>query len=337
MERIEDSFNAICKENPDYFEFFYIYMATKSILKKYYYPFIKDVNPFYTDHGFNHIERIFERLFDLLKPHLLTDDQVISPQGRKRINSDKLSEKLNAYDLYLLMSSVLWHDVGNLYGRKEHEKNIYKLFDRAKNFLHDRNSADWIEKIGKAHSGAAAIDANIERGQLNEGIFTYHPRFLAALLRFADELDEDKRRISERIDDIPDGSKAYWFFCRCNDSIKVEPEDEDPKKSKIVIEGRIERKDLFDKFGKETSDGKIEEVIGIEEYVKRVQKINNAMSYCSIYLKPYRFRTPDQIELRMRVCEGADCLNDINVTFNSSFGYDEFFSKYKSSLENMRL
>jgi hypothetical protein len=312
-------------------------MATKSILKKYYYSFIRDVNPFYTDHGFNHIVRIFERLFDLLKPHLLTDDddEVIMPQSRKSINSDKLSTKINAYDLYLLMCSVLWHDIGNLYGRKEHEKKIFKLFDKAKDFLHDKNSADWIEKIGKAHSGNKAID-NIERETLNMEVFTYHPKFLAALLRFADELDEDKRRISEKIESIPEESEAFWFFCKCNESIKVEPTDEDHKKSIIVVEARIESVDIYHKFGKAVIDGKKEKVFGIEEYIRRIQKICKEMLYCGTYMKPYHFRAPDQLELRLRICEGADCLNDINANFNALNGYDSFFEMHNSVLEQFK-
>lgn len=85
LNPLENSFLEVCKEDSNYMEYFYIYMATKSILKRYYYPYIRDVNPFFTDHGENHIERIFERLFSLLKPHLIIYGEPIAPQARKLI------------------------------------------------------------------------------------------------------------------------------------------------------------------------------------------------------------------------------------------------------------
>lgn len=330
LNSIEISFKEICKEDANYMEYFYIYMATKSILKRYYYPYIRDVNPFFTDHGEGHIERIFERLYPLLRPHLLTDDEPISPQSRKDINSDKMSEKINAYDLYLLMCSVLWHDTGNLYGRQGHESKIHKLFSNAKGFLYDEPSAGWIEKIGRAHSGENAIEQHIEREVLNMEGFTYHPKFLASLLRIADELDEDRRRTSNRIENLPENSKVYWFFCNCTDSIKVEPDSREEKKSKIVIEGRINKSDLFSKYMKDF------EVTAIYEYIYRVDKINKELFFCGNYMKPFRFRPPDQLELRLSIVDGGKTIKLLEEIFNKTFGYNEFFQKHSSTLEAMR-
>ena len=327
LNLLEHSFKDICREDSTYMEYFYTYMATKYILKKYYYQYIRDVNPFFTDHGEGHIERIFERLYSLLKPHLI-DEETITPQARQRINSDKMSDKINAYDLYLLMCAVLWHDVGNLYGREDHEKKIFKLFSKARGFLHDENSANMIEKIGKAHSGNNAIDLNIDKEDYNIEVFTYHPKFLASLLRIADELDEDRRRISERIDEIPEESKVYWLFCKCNDSIKVEQDIHDDRKSKIVIEGKMSQSDLFRKYMK----GSLE-VTEIYEYIYRVDKIRKELMDCNRYMKPYRFRPPDVIELRLRIVNGDENIKSIDEIFGPNFGYDTFFKRHKDALE----
>lgn len=334
---IEDAFINICNEKSDYAEFYHIYFATKCILQKNYYPFIKDVNPFYTDHGINHINRILHKLFRLLKPHLVLDEGT-TPYTRKHINEDKTSKKLNAYELYLLMCSVLWHDVGNLYGRIKHENNIHHFFDKAKNFLHDKNSSEWIEKICEAHSGSNAIISKIDRESKNEKEFTFYPRFLAALLRFSDELDEDKQRIGERVIDLlPEGKQAFWFFCKCNDSIDVE--DDDFQNRKIIIECKINRCELFQKLKKENTDGTgIEEVIGIKEYSKRINKINEERKYCTLYFKPHYFKTPDKIELRLSIydVDNKTCLDKINFMYDDANGDNEFFKSNTGTLEKYR-
>jgi hypothetical protein len=341
LRPIERSFKDICNEDQKYLEFFYIYMASKHILQKDYYPFIKDVEPFMTDHGFGHIERILTKLFYLLRPQLLTDDNPEAPMTRATINTDRTSKKLNAFEVYLLLCSVLWHDIGNLYGRLDHEKNVKNIFKKAKDFLHDDTSYYWIEGICKGHSGKDAIQSNIKREVVNEKDFTCYPRFLAAILRLADELDEDKSRIGERVyEKIPPQKEAYWFFCKCNDSIKIEPDIHGAEMKKIVIEGKIDKNDLFRKIKKEIKKGtdtEIVEVIGIEEYINRVNKINDELNYCYHFLKdPHYYKPPNKIELRLRVFENHDAIDDITADFDKYNGYKEFFEVNRDKLNNYR-
>ncbi|MBL7128260.1 MAG: hypothetical protein ISS16_04665 [Ignavibacteria bacterium] len=327
--QIEDAFLNICEEKSEYLEYYHIYFATKYILQKDYYPYIKDVTSFYTDHSVNHINRILDTLFDVLKPHLIMNEDVTP---RKYISQDKASNKLNAYELYLLMCSVLWHDIGNLFGRINHERNINKLFDKAKDFLYDTSSSEWIKKICNAHSGVNAIESIIDRERKNEKKFTFYPRFLAALLRLSDELDEDKQRIGEKIiglDIIPKKKLAYWFFCKCNDSIKIE--EEDYGRRKIVIESKMDKNDIFKSMKKETENG-IDDVIGIEEYSKRINKINEERRYCSKYFKPHYFKIIDKINLLLRIYDNNNFLEEINFTYDDNNGVDEFFNHSKDIL-----
>lgn len=333
---IEDAFLNICKERDEYLEYYYTYIATKIILQKHYYSYIKDRNPWYTDHGINHINRILRRLFDLLRPHLLTDDDAISSQARKLINTDKMSKKLNAYELYLLLTSVLWHDIGNLYGRSAHEKNINKYFKIAKDFLHDNSSCEWIEKIAKAHSGTKAIESNIDIVTKNEGEFTFYPRFLAALLRFADELDEDKERIGAKIySEVPEENQIYWFFCKCNNSIKIET-NYLPGQTKIAIESSIDKGELFKKYKKKNKSGVCEEIFGIDEYINRIDKINTERQYCRIYSEPRYFKMPSTIELRLRIYDASNYLEEIKFEFNDRDGVTEFFTGNNQKLDSYR-
>lgn len=333
---IEDAFLKICSEKSEYLEFYHIYFATKFILQKHYYPYIKDANPYYTDHGIGHINRISDRLFDLLKDHLLIQEET-TPYPNANARGSKGSKLLNAYELYLLMCSVLWHDIGNLYGRTKHEEKIHKLFDKAKNFLHDENSSEWIGKIAEAHSGVKAIDKIGFESKHDRGL-PYYPRFLAALLRFSDELDEDKERIGERVyENLPKEQEAYWFFCKCNDSIHIEEEGEF-RIQKIVVESKISKADLFRKLKKE-KDGTIEEVIGIEEYCRRINKINEERKYCSLYLnKAHYFKLPEKVEILLCIydLDQKTCLEKIDFVYDNTNGYDEFFRENDKILDKYR-
>lgn len=341
MEKLplENAFYQICNEKTEYNEFYHIYFATKSILQKDYYPFIKDANPWYTDHGIGHINRIINRLYHLLKDHLLINEETTPYPSANVIREDRASKLLNAYELYLLMCSVLWHDIGNLYGRTNHEKNINNYFKKAKNFLHDKNSSEWIEKIAEAHSGLKAIETNIDVESKNEKGVPYYPRFLAALLRFSDELDEDKDRIGEKLyDDVPVGKQAYWFFCKCNDSIHLE-EEGDFGIIKVVFESKIFKSELFKKLGKENNEGIVKEVVGIEEYSKRINKINEERKYCSLYLNKFHyFKVPDKIELRLNIydMDNKTCLDHITFTYDDTNGYNEFFKENNKTLGKYR-
>jgi hypothetical protein len=64
-------------------------------------PNIKGVEPNLTDHGGRHIENV------LSNAHRLVQD-----------------EQISALDLYLLCQSILFHDAGNVGGRKDHQKRV---------------------------------------------------------------------------------------------------------------------------------------------------------------------------------------------------------------------
>jgi len=336
---LENAFSQICNEKAEYKEFYHIYFATKSILQKHYYPFIKDANPYYTDHGIGHINRILNRLYSLLKDHLLIKEETTPYPSASIMRDDRASKMLNVYELYLLMCSVLWHDIGNLYKRSHHEKNINRYFEKAKNFLHDENSSEWIEKIAEAHSGSNTIETIIDVESKYEKGIPYYPRFLAALLRFSDELDEDKERIGEKLyKELPLGKKAYWFFCKCNDSIHLE-EEGDFKIIKVVFESKMLKHELFQKLGKESSTGSVEEVVGIEEYSRRINKINDERKYCSLYLNKFHyFKVPVKIELRLSIydVDNKTCLDHITFVYDDTNGYNEFFKINNNILEKYR-
>lgn len=140
---------------------------------------IPRTEPDLTDHGENHLADVMKRVCALIGP----EDVHLSP-----------------HELYLLGVSILFHDVGNLHGREEHNAKIADIYNAARKgearFHPERNA---VLAIAGAHSGSTksgnkdtvksvttlSFDGNRVKGQE-----------LAAILRFADELAEGPHRTS---------------------------------------------------------------------------------------------------------------------------------------------
>lgn len=141
-----------------------------------------------TDHGPRHIKDVLENIYHLIRSEF-------SKKGDNR--------PLNGIELYVLGLSALFHDVGNIFSRKEHQKRISQIYDQARPSLNghqDHEEKKLILSICRAHCGEAFDGSN------NTLIFVdktsaldkrpIRPLFLASILRFADELAEGEQRTS---------------------------------------------------------------------------------------------------------------------------------------------
>ena len=139
------------------------------------------------DHGEKHIENLIETL-DVLVPN-------------------NVKEELNTQEIFLLLCSVHFHDVGLLYEKQEGEDWLAVRKDhpdRAYDYIHEYYQ-DWglskaqayaLQNICLGHSGETLYelpeDTMVGRSEVRI-------RFLSALLRLADELDVDYTRVSRYI------------------------------------------------------------------------------------------------------------------------------------------
>ena len=73
-------------------------------------PFITRTEPNLSDHGPEHIQNVFENAYLLLGKH-----------GCSHADT-KLA--LNANELYFLSLSTLFHDLGNIHGRTDHNRRL---------------------------------------------------------------------------------------------------------------------------------------------------------------------------------------------------------------------
>ena len=109
------------------------------------------------------------------------------------------------------------------------------MFQNVSGQMYDEFMRTQIIRVAEAHSGTGSIERFIPNSHAVASLRgeDVHPQFLAAVLRFADELDEDHRRIAplewrsmQRGGKalVPPGSQRYWYFSERNLSIKVRTE-----------------------------------------------------------------------------------------------------------------
>jgi hypothetical protein len=144
---------------------------------------IQGVEPLLSDHGPKHIADVMKQVLMLIS----TDEQI---------------HKLQALDLYVLLLAVLFHDVGNLFGRFGHNNRIAAVYDFARGTSADvRHEKALVIRAARAHTGQSTTgDKNTlfelnDREHLNGEIIKLQT--IAAVLRFADELAEGPQRTTD--------------------------------------------------------------------------------------------------------------------------------------------
>jgi hypothetical protein len=141
----------------------------------------------------------------VLTNHGVKHVQMVIRYAYKLLGESKLKE-LIGYEIFILLLSIHFHDVGNIYGRDKHEKKIADIMDD----LGDKIPLDNAERrivvaIAEAHGGNVDTDATdkdtLRLLQVFENCngIKIRPALLAAILRFADELADDNTRASRYV------------------------------------------------------------------------------------------------------------------------------------------
>ena len=158
------------------------YDSTLAQLRREVYENIKATEPNLTDHGMRHVTNVQDNVLALLR------------------EDDKLAD-LSGIEIYCLAMLVLFHDAGNVYGRKGHQNNVGRVFDKIRGTDPAlRREKTLIVKAARAHTGTAQDGSRDTLRELGDGEnLDGQPvrlRQLAAILRFADELAEGPQRTS---------------------------------------------------------------------------------------------------------------------------------------------
>ena len=216
-----------------------------------------------TDHGPEHIATVIARASELSRA--------------KRC-------ELTEYEVFLLLAAIHLHDVGNIHGRKAHQITAREVAD----WLGPSVSEDMIVRrtmlqIASAHTAGDSSEKDTI-GQLQPVRHILNKRVrlrrLAAILRLADELADERRRASAyllKTGKLPPGAEVFHAFAHALHSVIVNHSTRE-----IELHFEIETKDAVRKLEKEDS-----EVFLLDEILLRSLKLHMERMYAMSFLRDW--------------------------------------------------
>lgn len=266
----------------------------------------KDANDFPTTFsGYtNLMKKIKDELSDKVYPHIVSavaarDDILLNDHGVDHVNMVEqrafqlLGDKrklLNGTEIMLLLAAIYFHDIGNMYGRDGHEKNIMRVLRNCSFFTEKRLSLLLMQasKIASAHGGIIGDEKSKDTLSSmvpcdNFANTKIRPAMLAAIVRFADELADDCTRCADSIlnsDDMDSKEKVASAFKK-SEIYHIYSQVLQPaniNQSRIHLEYLIPKDYACKRFGKMGRN-----VYLYDEILKRLRKVFAEMIYCSGY------------------------------------------------------
>lgn len=212
-----------------------------------------------TDHGTQHILTVIRRASELLN----------FPPDRY--------PQLSPYEVYLLLMAIHFHDVGNIYGRNQHEEKAVLVMEQMQTLL-DCGILELqaIRRIAAAHGGTHNGNKDtISILPNRESILSEPVRYqsLAAILRFADELADDATRAARALralGTIPRQSEAYHAYSESLQSVYVDSESHSIQLRYVLTRDQAKRK-----YGKASKC-----VFLLDEIYSRTLKMHFEREYC---------------------------------------------------------
>lgn len=269
------------------------YEMIKDYLVTNYYPWVQANCPYYTDHGQAHIESVMNSASELVK-------------GKLDIKKGKYN--LTSLDIYLILTAVLWHDVGMVIDRATHAELVYPMTDAVSEFFPNPTVKGLVSQIAKAHKGKTSLDSlpTEDYCTIRNTAIQLNPAMLAAIVRFADEISENHTRASAQVlEHVPERQKIFWLYALSVSSCTAQPD-----RDRVVIDYRFDADKVISCWpDKEFEEhrSKIDQTIPLLTYALcRLEKINNEREYSLRYfsnIAPIR-----QIDARFSLIRGGQML-----------------------------
>jgi hypothetical protein len=281
------------------------YISVKNYLTTEYYRWMQNNNPFLTDHGEQHIRSVIQACGMLLDRHL---DPDISPGKRQ----------LTTLDIFLVLSAILWHDVGNVYKREGHAQRAVEMTNQIKTLgFPEPEIHRLVTQIALAHSGRDGLSKASQEQDCStfHNTYTVYPRALAAIVRFGDEVSENRFRVSAALlPDVPPANRVFWEYANTITASRPEP-----SRKRIVVTISIQREAAVQEYdcvefpNRCNSEGRIHL---LDYVICRLEKMNNERAYCSPQF--IRYATIEEIEARMTILDGMVPVREDAVHFRDA-------------------
>lgn len=223
---------------------------------------------FLNKHGPDHISMVREKAFEILKCFTHNTPSF--------------------YELFLLLCSISVHDVGNLFGRANHEKRISNMLDSVcANIIDDTVERRVISRIAGVHGGSInGSKDTISYLKVTDIInnFEIREQMLAAVLRFADELADDNSRANYpalQSGILGEASEIYHVYSSKLHTVKLQ---QNPITAawEVVLKFEIDEETAKKQFKKGAYD-----VYLLDEIYERTIKMERERRYCMRFLRIY--------------------------------------------------
>lgn len=212
------------------------------------------------------------------------------------------------------MCAVSAHDVGNLYGRANHENKIYQMIDEAcKNVIDDSIEIRIVSRIAGVHSGKITgrkdtISFLKNTDTINN--FEVREKMLAAVLRFADELADDSTRqndvaLSEGI--LGFASEIFHIYSSKLHTVKLKQNPVN-KSWDVKLVYAMDDETAKQKYFK----GK-NKVYLLDEIYERTIKMERERRYCMRFLRP--FCAIEGIDVEITIEYTGDIFSQESITY----------------------
>jgi len=249
---------------------------------------LKDNQIFLNDHGIDHINTVIKRATELIK-------------GSR--------EDLKAKEIFYLLCAIQLHDVGNIFGRYNHEMKSTEIIKSAGILFSDDNSEQkLIWNIARVHGGRNSLNGKDTISELkphkNMDSEIIRTQLLSSVLRFADELADDRKRAAKwSLDNgiIPPPSRIYHEFSLSLNSVIVDHEHH-----AINLEFEVNEEKLKTLYTKEKTSTFL-----IDEIYDRILKMHLERIYCMRFMR--RIIDIDKIHVNI---EFLSPYLDVQVNFN---------------------
>jgi len=234
------------------------YVAARRYVIEQVVEHIGTAEPNLTDHGPRHLVDVMRRVNDLIG---------YSP------------EYFRPLELYVLAVSILFHDVGNLHGRVEHQKKIAQIYGQVRGeSARFRNERTAVLAIAGAHTGTTKDGTRDTLGSVNRLSFegeTIRGQELAAVLRLGDELAEGPQRTSAYLQSISHYSPESAIYHAYANAVDYAVDNQPQGRIAITLNINLQRHDqtLF-----------VAQGVTLEAFLKlsyhRIVKLDQERRYC---------------------------------------------------------
>lgn len=254
-----------------------------------------------TDHGPGHISLVMRRASELTSN---THGCILTP-----------------YEAYILLAAIHFHDVGNLFGREQHEKNIREIM--ASSAVAPILAGNPIEK--RMIHDVATVHGGYFEGSRDTFDRLKYPRaprpnevrihLLASILRFADELADDCTRTSRFLSElglIPPECAIYHAFADCLQVVTI-----DTANHEVRLTFQLDAQTAARKYPKAHGSSFL-----FEEILARTLKLHREHLYCNRFLRPAV--QLDRIQVKIELCENDYLLVFETITYEmQELGYPD--------------